>query len=50
MMASFWDSMQDLKEAGLTDLEILNILSGTAENQLDRSLSTRKAVLNNSYK
>ena len=37
MMASFWDSTEDLKEAGLTDLEILDISSGTVENQLDRS-------------
>ena len=48
-MASFWDSIEYFKEADLTDLEILDISSGTVENQLDGSLYI-KAILNNSYK
>ena len=31
-MASFWDSIEYLKEASLTDLEILDISSGTVQN------------------
>ena len=50
MMASFWDSIEDLKEAGLTDLKILYILFGTVENQLDGSWTISKSVLSNSYK
>ena len=49
-MARFWDRVEYLKEASLTDLEILDISSGTVENQLDGSFSIRKAILNNSYK
>ena len=48
-MASFWDSIEYFKEADLTDLEILDISSGTVENQLNGSLYI-KAILNNSYK
>ena len=39
MMASFSDSKEYLKEASLTDLEILDISSKTVKNQLDGSLS-----------
>ena len=48
MMASFQDSIEDLKEAGLADLEILEIMSDSIDGKINRFLSIPKTNSNNS--
>lgn len=48
MMASFRDSIEDLKEAGLADLEILEIMSDSIDGKINRFLSISKTNSNNS--
>ena len=48
MMASFSESIEALKEAGLADLEILEIMSDSIDGKINRFLSIPKTNSNNS--
>ena len=48
MMASFRESIEALKEAGLANSEILEIMSDSVNEQMNRSLSNPKTKSNNS--
>ena len=47
-MASFGESVKALKEAGLVDLEILEIMSDSVDRKTNRLLSIPKTNSNNS--
>ena len=47
-MASFRESVKALKEAGLVDLEILEIMSDSVDRKTNRLLSIPKTNSNNS--
>ena len=49
MMANFRESIEAFKEAGLSDSEILDIMSDSVSEQMNGSLSIPKTISDNSY-
>ena len=49
MMPSFRESIEALKEAGLSDSEILDIMSDSVSQQMNGFRSIPKTISNNSY-